>query len=128
MLLSYSNIHEICCNSCQSDAVARISIFYHFSIAIIKKDWYSVPLFGAMAVPSIDQLRGLQASLNSAIDSYVENAKQTQAAGSQRLVGDKTRISAVASRIVDAVKNPIADITALGLQVNRTAFVVKIQS
>jgi len=79
-----------------------------------------------MAVPSIDQLRGLQASLNSAIDSYVENAKQTQAAGSQRLVGDKTRISAVASRIVDAVKNPIADITALGLQVNRTAFVMKI--
>ena len=74
-----------------------------------------------MAAPSIEQLRGLQAALNSAIDSYVENVTQNQAAGLQRSAGDKGKIAAIAGLISDTVRDPIADIAALGLQVHKMA-------
>jgi hypothetical protein len=63
-----------------------------------------------MAHTAIDSLRNLQASLNSAIDSYVADQDRS-AAGRE--------ISSLTDQIINIVRDPFGEVVRLALQVNR---------
>jgi hypothetical protein len=70
-----------------------------------------------METASIQSLRDLQKSLNTAIDSYIETAERNREPSAKPTPNTRKDVSDSASRIIAAVTDPFEEITGLWVQV-----------
>jgi hypothetical protein len=71
-----------------------------------------------MATLSIQSLRDIQATFNTAIDSYITTVESNDATGSPEKANAWKKITDVASEIVNSSKNTFGEAIELGMQVS----------